>query len=210
MDAAAVLESIAGGDASAMDAVLGYPSRFAELIEVEMGLAAASALQEELSALLVEVNATRGEMIRHGVHLSAIQCVTVSPREFDVPRLSRTQLSLLSSAAQWEFGQWSVFLRSLALSFGTAGGRAVSIPPPQGVFSGPRRIRLAPNEIPAFLAAASQLPSNDYDRIAELLELASLEYASAEASGGEETAFWQFVSYYLQDTARRGFTSGGG
>jgi hypothetical protein len=166
-------------------------------------------LQGELSALLVEVHATRGEMMRHGVHLSAIQRVTVSPREFDVPRLSRTQLSLLSNAELWEFGQWSVFLRSLAASFGTAGGRAVSIPPPQGVFSGPKRIRLAPNEIPAFLSAASQLPSNDYDRIAELLELASSEYASAKAAGGEETAFWEFVSYFLQDVARRGFISGG-
>ncbi len=209
VDAGAALESIASGDAGAIGAVMEYPNRFAELIEVETGLAAATALQGELSALLVEVNAARGEMMRHGVHLSAIQRVTVSPREFDVPRLSRTQLKLLSNAEQWEVGQWSVFLRSLAASFGTAGGRAVSIPPPQGVFSGPRRTRLAPNEVPAFLAAASQLPSNDFDLIAELLELASSEHANAKAAGGEETAFWEFVSYCLQDTARRGFTSGG-
>ena len=209
-DAGAVLESIASGDSAAVGAVLESPSRFAELIEVETGLATASARERELGALLVEVNATRGEMMRHGVHLSAIQRVTVSPREFDVPRLSRTQLKSLSNAKQWELGQWTVFLRSLAASFGTAGGRAVSIPPPQGVFSGPKRIRLSPNEVPAFLAAASQLPSDDYDRIAELLELASSEYASAEAAGGEEAAFWEFISYCLQDTARRGLTSGSG
>jgi len=207
-DASTALESIAGGDADALSAVTENPGRFAELIEVHAEVVVAGELQAELSALLAEVNAALTEITRHGIHLSALQRVTVSPREFDVPRLSQAQLELLSNAEQWEARQWGVFLRSLAASFGTDGGRGVSVPPPPGVFTGPKRVRLAPNEIPAFLAAASQLPSNDYDRIAELLDLAASEHVSAKAGGGEEAAFWEFAGYYLQDIARRGFASG--
>ena len=206
-DANTALESIANGDADAISAVVENPGRFSELIEVQKALSRIALQQDALEELQAETDKLLGQITRHGVHHSALGRFHVSPREFDVSRLSQAQHELLSNAEQWEIGQWSVFLKSLAASFGTAGGRATSIPPPEGVFTGPKRIRLTPNEVPAFLAAASRLPSNDYDRIAEILDLAASEHASAKDEGSEEATFWEFISYFLQDMARRGFAS---
>ena len=208
-DALTVLKLLRDRALQMVEKVYRHPARFAELIEVELELTEITSRQAEASVLLTELSTLGSAEFQQGLALlKAVEQQQVGEHAFDAPTLTQGQLGLLAAAADWELGAWKTFLQSLAASFGAPRGQAVSIPPAKEVFTGPNRLRLAPNEIPAFLSAVSQLSGDDVDRLAELLELTAQECQAAASSNEEESTFWEFANYYLQERVRSGLGSG--
>jgi hypothetical protein len=67
----------------------------------------------------------------------------------------------------------------------------------------PETLRIAGNEVPAFLAAVSALPESSRDRLADIIDEVQEGYADASVAQSEDLAFWGFANGYLQLLATR-------
>lgn len=204
VDAEGMLRAVASGAGGALQTALNDPPAARRLLRQAVAVACTSAELKQRASLAEALNRTLSAAREDGVQPEVLAKVVVSPRSFREVRSIDGRLARIAHAAEgWELGSWSVFLRSLAASFALADGGTTRVPPPRGVFSGPELMRLAPNEVPAFLTAAEALPEGSVSRIAELLEVVQQEYSKAADTGSEAETFWRFALYYLQQRAKR-------
>jgi len=204
VDAAGMLRAVAGGAGGALQTAMNNPPEARQLLRQAVAVASTAAELKQQAKLAEALNRTLTAARETGVQPEVLRTVEVSPRSFREARSMDDRLSRIEHAAEgWELGSWSVFLRSLAASFALADGGTTRVPPPPGVFTGPELMRLAPNEVPAFLTAAEALPAGSVGRIAEILDVAQQEYAKAAESGSEAETFWRFALYYFQQKAQR-------
>jgi len=211
VDAAGMLRAVAGGAGGALQTAMNNPPEARQLLRQAVAVASTAAELKQQAKLAEALNRTLTAARETGVQPEVLLTVEVSPRSFREARSMDDRLSRIEHAAEgWELGSWSVFLRSLAASFALADGGTTRVPPPPGVFTGPELMRLAPNEVPAFLTAAEALPAGSVGRIAEILDVAQQEYAKAAESGSEAETFWRFALYYFQQKAKRELTEASG
>jgi hypothetical protein len=204
VDALTMLRLIADGSVQMADKLYQHPALFADFLENELEVAANDAKARELASFYIELTTMSGQTVQNTAPLHAIDQASIGLRDFDRPFLPPEQRDLITrSAGTWGLGAWNTFIISLAASFAEERGRPVSVPPRQGSFGSPETLRLAGNEVPAFLAAVSALPEDDRNRLADIIDEVQEGYAEASAKQSEDLAFWAFANGYLQLLATR-------
>ncbi len=203
-DALTMLRLISDGSVEMAEKIYLHPALFAGFLENELDVASNDAKARELAAFYLELTTMSGQTVQNASPLHSIDQVSIGLRDFDRPFLPPEQRDLIArSAGSWGIGAWSAFIKSLAACFAEKGGRPVNVPPPLGSFGVPETLRIAGNEVPAFLAAVSALPEGSRDRLADIIDEVQEGYADASVAQSEDLAFWGFANGYLQLLATR-------
>ncbi len=210
VDAPIMLRLIADGSLKTAPKLYQSPPAFAGFIETELARVADDVRARELAAYFLELESFTNTTTPGGIELHAVDTVQVHLRDFDRPYLSPVQLELIRNhATQWGAQAWGVFVKSLAASFAAKNGKPVAIPPPEGDFSPPVTLRIAGDEVPAFIAAVAALPPGEAGRgkLADALSAVQDGFADAGASSSasqrDDAPFWAFANAYLQEISRR-------